>query len=93
MRRGAADLCGRLVLAQALVDHLAKQVVLRPGQILDFGDKLRPHPMHAAQDERGAEPAGARRRDNERHLRSSQRLQVAPQALKLRVVDAGVSAD
>ena len=66
MRQRAADLGCRLVFAQAFIDDLAQQVVLRLSQIFDLGDKLGPHPMYAAEDERGAEPAGAWRRDVER---------------------------
>ena len=58
--RLAADLGGRLVFAQPLVDDLAQQVVVGPGQVFDFGDKIGPHPMHAAQNERRAEPAVSR---------------------------------
>src|ERR1700722_785391 len=28
---------------------LPKQIVVGPGQVLDLGDQLRPHPMHAAE--------------------------------------------
>ena len=42
----------RLVLAQALIDHLAQKVVAGPGEIFDFGDELGAHPLHAAQDQR-----------------------------------------
>ena len=47
-RHLATDLSGGLVLAQALIDHLAQQIVFGPGEKLDVGDKLRAHPMHAA---------------------------------------------
>lgn len=57
----AAGFGCRLVLAQALIDHLAQKVVVGPGEIFDFGDELGPHPMHAAQDQRRFEAAGARR--------------------------------
>jgi hypothetical protein len=92
VRHGTADLRRRLVLAQPFVDDLTKQVILRPGQVFDFGDKLGTHPMHAAQHERGAKPAVAWRRNVERHIGRGQRLQEAPQALKLGVVDTGPDA-
>jgi hypothetical protein len=38
----------RLVLAQALVDDLAQQVVVRPSEKFDLGDDLGPRPRHAA---------------------------------------------
>jgi hypothetical protein len=41
-----------LVFPQTLIDNLAKQVIIRPSQVLDFGYKLRPNPMHAAQHQR-----------------------------------------
>jgi len=44
----AADLRRRLVLAQTLVDDLAQPVVVRPGQVFDFGHEFGLHPMHAA---------------------------------------------
>ena len=45
MRHLAAHFGGRLVLAQALIDDLAQQVVVGPGEILHFGDQLGAHPM------------------------------------------------
>ena len=42
------DLDCRLIFAQSFVDDLAQQIVFRPGQVFDLGDKFRPHPMHAA---------------------------------------------
>ena len=48
----AAGFGCRLVLAQALVDHLAQKVVAGPGEIFDFGDELGAHPLHAARDQR-----------------------------------------
>ena len=38
-RHRAADFGRRLVLAQALVNDLPQQVVVRPGEIFDFGDQ------------------------------------------------------
>ena len=88
--RLAADLGGLLVFAQPLVDDLAQQVVVGPGQVFDFGDKIGPHPMHAAQNERRAEPAVARRRHVERHLGRRQGLEAAP--LLRSITLSGVSA-
>ena len=34
----------RLVLSQTFIHDLAQQVVLRPGQVFDFGDQFGPHP-------------------------------------------------
>ena len=39
-----AHLRRRLVLAQALVDHLAQQIVVGPGEILHFGDQAQAAP-------------------------------------------------
>jgi len=47
-RRAAVDLGRRLVLAQTLIDDLAQQIVLRPGQVFDLGNEFGPHPMRAA---------------------------------------------
>jgi hypothetical protein len=57
MRRLAAHLGRRLVLAEALVNHLAQEIVVGPGEIFDLGNQLGPHPMHAAEDQRRAEAA------------------------------------
>src|SRR5690242_17079161 len=38
VRHRAADIRRRLVLPQTFIDDLAQQVVLRPGQVFDFGD-------------------------------------------------------
>ena len=92
MRHGAADLGRRFVFAQTFIDDLAQQIVVGPGQVFDFGDEFRAHPMHAAQNERRAEPAGARRRHVERHIGRRQGLEAAPQAFKLRPVEAGADA-
>jgi hypothetical protein len=83
MRYRPPDLGRRLVLAQALIDHLAQQIVVVPGEILHFGDQLGPHPMHAAENERRAEAAGARRRYLQRRFIGSKRLQAAPQPFEL----------
>ena len=48
MRYQAAYVYRRLVLAQAFIDDLAQQVVLRPAQVLFLRDQLGPHPMDAA---------------------------------------------
>jgi hypothetical protein len=58
----AAGFRCQLVLAQALIDHLAQKVVAGPGEIFDFGDELGAPPLHAAQDQRRFEAAAARRR-------------------------------
>jgi hypothetical protein len=39
------------ILAQTFVDDLAQQIVIGPGQELDLGHQLGPHPMHAAEDQ------------------------------------------
>jgi hypothetical protein len=36
-------------LTQTLVNDLPKQIVVGPDQVLDLGDQLRPHSMHAAE--------------------------------------------
>jgi hypothetical protein len=41
------DLARPLVLAQPYVDRVAQEVVSRPGQVRNFGDKLRLDPMNA----------------------------------------------
>jgi hypothetical protein len=48
--------------------------------------------MHATEDQRRAEVAGARRRDLERHFIGGKRLQAAPQPFELGGVDAGAGA-
>ena len=63
MRHQVPHLRCRLVLAQTLIDDLAQQIVIRPGQKFHLGDELGPHPMHAAQNERRSEAAGARWRN------------------------------
>jgi hypothetical protein len=62
MRHRAAHLDGRLVVTQALINDLTQEVVVGPGQEFDFGDKLGPHPMHAAEHERRSKTGRARRR-------------------------------
>jgi hypothetical protein len=52
LRHGTPYLFRALVLSETLVDHLAKQVVIGPSQVLDLDHKLRPNPMHAAQHQR-----------------------------------------
>jgi hypothetical protein len=87
VRNGTADLARIFVLAQTLINHLAKQVIVRPGQIFHLNHKLRLNPMHAAEDERRTKAAGPRRRHIERHLGGGERLQAAPQSLQLGIVD------
>jgi hypothetical protein len=67
MRDLAPHFPRRLVLAQPLIDDLAQQVVLRPGEKFDLGDELGAHPMHPAENQRRAEAGAARRGDAERH--------------------------
>jgi len=92
MRHRAPHLGRRLVLAQSLIDDLAQQIVVGPGQKLDLGHQLRPHPMHAAEHQGRSEATGARRRDLERHLIDRKRLQPTPQPLQLGLLDAGAGA-
>jgi len=61
------------------------------GNAPPLGCEFGPHPMDPAQDERRVEPAVARRRDIERHIRRRQRLQAAPQPCELGMVDAGAT--
>jgi hypothetical protein len=69
MRCRPHDLPRRLILSLSLVRDLPKQVVFGPSEICRLNDDNRPHPVHARQLERRAEPAVARRRFCERHLR------------------------
>jgi len=48
IRHLAAHLSRGLVLAQTLIDHLAQQIVLGPGEKLHLRDELGPDPMNAA---------------------------------------------
>ena len=52
VRDGTLDVGRILVLSQTLVNDLTKQVVICPAQIFDLDHKLRPNPVHAAEDER-----------------------------------------
>jgi len=52
VRHGTPYLSRALVLPETLIDHLAKQVVVGPSQVFDFGHKLKANPMHAAEHER-----------------------------------------
>jgi hypothetical protein len=52
VRYRSADFGRRHILAQTLVDHLTKQVIVGPCQVFNFGYKLRANPMHAAKHER-----------------------------------------
>jgi hypothetical protein len=89
MRNRPNHLPRRLVLPLAPVRHLPQQVVFGPGQISHFHDHLWPHPVHARQLERRAEPAVTWRRLRQRHLRDLQRRQHAGQPLQLLVRHAG----
>src|ERR1700730_9676454 len=92
MRRRSPDLCGRFVLAQALVDHLAQQIVVGPGQEFDLDDQLGPSPMDAAQDQGRSETIGARRWYFQWHVRRGERLQNAPEPLQFRLIDTAADA-
>ena len=46
--RRAAGLRRRLVLPQPVIDDLAQQIVVRPGQVFDFSDEFGPHPVDTA---------------------------------------------
>jgi hypothetical protein len=92
MRHRPADLGRGLVLAQSFVHNLAQQVLIGPSEKLDLGDEFGPDPMDAPEHQRRAEAAGARRRRFERHFVRNQRLQPAPQARELRLLDAGAGA-
>jgi hypothetical protein len=83
MRHVTPHVPRRLVLAQPFIDDLAQEIILRPGQELDLGDQLRPHPMDPRQNQRRAEPGRARRRHVEQHLGDGERLQPPPQPFKL----------
>ena len=39
------------VRPKTFIDDPAQQVILRPGQVSDFDDKLGPHPMDTAQND------------------------------------------
>jgi hypothetical protein len=52
VRHGTTNVGRIVVLSQALVNDLTKQVVIRPCQIFDLNHKLGPNPVHAAEDER-----------------------------------------
>ena len=69
---------GWLVLPQAFIHDVPKQIVVGPGEKLYLGDELRPHPMHPAEPKRGSE-AGIRSGCRAAAVRraASCRLQVA----------------
>jgi hypothetical protein len=48
-------LIGWLVLPQSHVNRVPQEVVGRPGQVRDLGDKLRLDPVHPRKDERRSE--------------------------------------
>jgi hypothetical protein len=58
----APQLVGRLVVPQPDRDRVTKQPVSRPGEIVNFGDKLRLDPMHTRKNDRRSQPSLARRR-------------------------------
>jgi hypothetical protein len=68
IRNGPNYIASRLVLSNAVKDYMAKEVVVRPGQVGDLDNHLRPDPMHARQNERRAEPSALGRAHLERHL-------------------------
>jgi len=92
VRHVTAHLGRRLVLAQSLTDDLPQQIVIGPSEELHVGDQLGPDPMHAAENQRRAEAAAARRRCVKRHLGCGERLKPAPQPLQFRLRDAGAGA-
>src|SRR5215204_933909 len=49
IRNGPNYIAGRLVLSNAVKDYMAKEVVVRPGQVGDLDNHLRPDPMHATE--------------------------------------------
>ena len=49
---GRRTSAGSLSSRRPLVKDLTKQIVIRPCQVLDLDHKLRPNPVHAAEDER-----------------------------------------
>ena len=52
MRRAAAHLDGRLVLALTEIDDMSQQPVRRPFHIADPDDHFGPHPMDPAKHQR-----------------------------------------
>jgi hypothetical protein len=68
-----------LVLAQPNINRVTQEVVGRPRQIGDLGDKFRLDPMHARQDKRRSEARCTRRRDAQRGGFAGERVQAAPQ--------------
>src|ERR1700722_13558782 len=63
-------------MPEPFIDDVAQQPVGRPGQVSDFGDQLRAHPMHADQHERLAEAGGFRRLNVDRHPVRDERAQL-----------------
>ena len=52
-----------------------KEAVLRPREIGNLGDKLRPHPMDARESQLASEASLSRRRRGQGHLPNAQRLE------------------
>jgi hypothetical protein len=74
-RRPASRFKGWFVIAQIDEDGVAKEAVLRPREIGNLGDKLRPHPMDARESQPASEASLSRRRPGQGHLPSAQRLE------------------
>ena len=51
MRHFVPDVGRRFVLAESLIDDLPQKIVAGPGEILDLGDQLGPHPMDTAENQ------------------------------------------
>ena len=60
-RRLASHFAGWFVFAQTDEGGVAKEAVLRPGEIGNLGDKLRPHPMDARKSQVASEASLSRR--------------------------------
>ena len=72
-------LIGRLVLAETDVNRMAQEVVGRPCQIGDLGDKFRLDPMNARQHKRRAETRPAWRQHVKGRRLAGERVETAPQ--------------
>jgi hypothetical protein len=73
--RLASRFAGWFVFAQTDEDGVAKEAVLRPGEIGSLGDKLRPDPMDARKSQLASEASLSRRRRGQGHLPSAQLLE------------------
>jgi hypothetical protein len=72
-------LIGRLVLAETDVNRVAQEVVGRPCQKGDLGDKFRLDPMNARQHKRRAETSPAWRQHVKGRRLAGERVETAPQ--------------